>query len=485
MHGRAARQVDELGGADGVGDGGVERVGPGEQLEAAGRRAQRGEPLDAAVDQPPGVLVGRGGGQDEHLVGGRVVEQGAVEGARRGELGPADHREPAAHRGEPPVGPVERCSSGPAHCAACRTGYGAPGGRRAPRLRSWSAAVRPGRHASKLLRYAAARLDSEHAFALPSLPIGNLTAHDETSSAWASWAPGSWVPASPRWRPRPAIEVVLRSRKQDDGRRHGRRRSRSRSPSRSSGASSSEAERDADPRPGHGHRRPAATSPTATSSSSRSSRTSPSRRTLFAELDRIVQGRAPSSPPTPRPCRSSRWPWPPTAPTRSCGVHFFNPAPAMSLVEIVRPLTASDETIAAATRLRRRPAARTRSRSRTAPASSSTPCCSRTSTTRCGCSRTAPPRRDDIDAAMKGGCNFPMGPLALLDLVGLDTSRGHPRCALRRVPRPELRGRAAAAPHGRRRPARPQVAAPASTTTASSRCRHPPISAPLSASGDG
>jgi 3-hydroxybutyryl-CoA dehydrogenase len=29
---------------------------------------------------------------------------------------------------------------------------------------------------------------------------------------------------------------------------------------------------------------------------------------------------------------------------------------------------------------------------------------------------------EDIDAAMKGGCNFPMGPLALLDLVGLDTS---------------------------------------------------------------
>jgi len=30
--------------------------------------------------------------------------------------------------------------------------------------------------------------------------------------------------------------------------------------------------------------------------------------------------------------------------------------------------------------------------------------------------------RDGIDAAMKGGCGFPMGPLALLDLVGLDTS---------------------------------------------------------------
>src|SRR5204862_2431219 len=30
--------------------------------------------------------------------------------------------------------------------------------------------------------------------------------------------------------------------------------------------------------------------------------------------------------------------------------------------------------------------------------------------------------REDIDAAMKGGCNFPMGPLELVDLVGLDVS---------------------------------------------------------------
>src|SRR5215475_10291504 len=33
-------------------------------------------------------------------------------------------------------------------------------------------------------------------------------------------------------------------------------------------------------------------------------------------------------------------------PDRVCGVHFFNPAPVMSLVEIVRPLTAADATIA-------------------------------------------------------------------------------------------------------------------------------------------
>jgi 3-hydroxybutyryl-CoA dehydrogenase len=30
--------------------------------------------------------------------------------------------------------------------------------------------------------------------------------------------------------------------------------------------------------------------------------------------------------------------------------------------------------------------------------------------------------KEDIDTAMQGGCNFPMGPFALLDLVGLDTS---------------------------------------------------------------
>ncbi|MDQ1402626.1 MAG: 3-hydroxybutyryl-CoA dehydrogenase, partial [Actinomycetota bacterium] len=35
-------------------------------------------------------------------------------------------------------------------------------------------------------------------------------------------------------------------------------------------------------------------------------------------------------------------------PEKVCGVHFFNPAPLMALVEIVRPITASDDTIEAA-----------------------------------------------------------------------------------------------------------------------------------------
>ena len=108
-------------------------------------------------------------------------------------------------------------------------------------------------------------------------------------------------------------------------------------------------------------------------------------------------------------------------PDQVCGVHFFNPAPVMSLVEIVRPLTASDETIAEC----------------------------RAFAESCGKQpvevkdqagfivnallfpylnnavrllESGVASQEDIDAAMKGGCGFPIGPFALLDLVGMDTS---------------------------------------------------------------
>jgi 3-hydroxybutyryl-CoA dehydrogenase len=108
-------------------------------------------------------------------------------------------------------------------------------------------------------------------------------------------------------------------------------------------------------------------------------------------------------------------------PEQVCGFHFFNPAPAMDLVEIVRPSTASDDTSEAA----------------------------RAFAAKCGKTpvdvkdqagfvvnallfpylnnavrlhETGVASLEGIDAAMKGGCGFPMGPFALLDLVGLDTS---------------------------------------------------------------
>jgi 3-hydroxybutyryl-CoA dehydrogenase len=104
-----------------------------------------------------------------------------------------------------------------------------------------------------------------------------------------------------------------------------------------------------------------------------------------------------------------------------CGVHFFNPAPMMSLVEIVRPITASDETIddvrAFAEACGKSPV-EVKDRAGFIVNALLFPYLN--NAVRMLENGTA--SRDDIDTAMKGGCNFPMGPLALLDLVGLDTS---------------------------------------------------------------
>jgi 3-hydroxybutyryl-CoA dehydrogenase len=108
-------------------------------------------------------------------------------------------------------------------------------------------------------------------------------------------------------------------------------------------------------------------------------------------------------------------------PDRVCGVHFFNPAPVMTLVEIVRPLTASDDTIAAARGF--------------AESCGKNPVVVKDQAgfivnallfpylnNAVKLLETGVASKEDIDEAMKGGCGFPMGPFALLDLVGLDTS---------------------------------------------------------------
>jgi 3-hydroxybutyryl-CoA dehydrogenase len=89
-----------------------------------------------------------------------------------------------------------------------------------------------------------------------------------------------------------------------------------------------------------------------------------------------------------------------------CGIHFFNPAPAMALVEVVRPVTATDATMAAALEF--------------AAACGKDPVEVKDQAGRLLEQGVA--SKEGIDAAMKGGCGFPMGPFALLDLVGLDTS---------------------------------------------------------------
>ena len=110
-----------------------------------------------------------------------------------------------------------------------------------------------------------------------------------------------------------------------------------------------------------------------------------------------------------------------TRPELVCGVHFFNPASAMPLVEIVRAITSSDDTIATtrefAETCGKQPVEVKDQAGFIVNALLFPYLNNAVRLLDAGVAN-----RDDIDTAMKGGCNFPMGPFALLDLVGLDTS---------------------------------------------------------------
>ena len=108
-------------------------------------------------------------------------------------------------------------------------------------------------------------------------------------------------------------------------------------------------------------------------------------------------------------------------PDQVVGIHFFNPAPMMSLVEVVVPLTASEAAVAEAKDFATgcgKDVVEVKDRAGFIVNALLFPYLN--NAVRMLESGTA--NRDDIDTAMKGGCNFPMGPLELLDLVGLDTS---------------------------------------------------------------
>ena len=108
-------------------------------------------------------------------------------------------------------------------------------------------------------------------------------------------------------------------------------------------------------------------------------------------------------------------------PDRVLGLHFFNPVPLMKLVEIIRALTTSDAAFARAQEY-------VQQIGKTPVVCQDTP----------GfvVNRLLVPylldavrvyesgiaSKEDIDNGMKLGCGYPMGPLTLLDFVGLDTT---------------------------------------------------------------
>jgi 3-hydroxybutyryl-CoA dehydrogenase len=108
-------------------------------------------------------------------------------------------------------------------------------------------------------------------------------------------------------------------------------------------------------------------------------------------------------------------------PEQVCGIHFFNPATVMGLVEVVRPITASDETIATATEFAQacgKETVEVQDRAGFVVNALLFPYLN----SAVELFESGVASKEGIDAAMVGGCGFPMGPFALLDLVGLDTS---------------------------------------------------------------
>ncbi len=109
------------------------------------------------------------------------------------------------------------------------------------------------------------------------------------------------------------------------------------------------------------------------------------------------------------------------SPGRVVGVHFFNPAPVMRLVEVIRTVVTEPDVLAdvsaLAARLGKSPVV---IGDRAGFIANALLFGYLNHAVRMLESRYA--SREDLDTAMKLGCGYPMGPLALIDLIGLDTA---------------------------------------------------------------
>ena len=108
-------------------------------------------------------------------------------------------------------------------------------------------------------------------------------------------------------------------------------------------------------------------------------------------------------------------------PDRVVGLHFFNPVPLMALVEVVRAITTSDATVRAATefvrRLGKQPIAARDTSGFVVNRLLIPYMLDAIRAVEQGVASVA-----DIDTGMRLGAGHPMGPLTLLDFVGLDTT---------------------------------------------------------------
>jgi len=106
-------------------------------------------------------------------------------------------------------------------------------------------------------------------------------------------------------------------------------------------------------------------------------------------------------------------------PDRVIGMHFFNPVPVMQLVELIRGLATSDDTYAAVEAITKK-IGKAPVKVRNSPGFVVNRLLCPMINEAVFALGEGLATAAEIDAAMKLGCNHPIGPLALCDLIGLD-----------------------------------------------------------------
>ncbi|MFC1957016.1 3-hydroxyacyl-CoA dehydrogenase family protein [Chloroflexota bacterium] len=108
-----------------------------------------------------------------------------------------------------------------------------------------------------------------------------------------------------------------------------------------------------------------------------------------------------------------------TRPDKTIGMHWFNPAPVMKLIEVTAGLSTSEETIEAVTEFSRK-VGKIPVRVNEAPGGIVSRILNVMRNAAVDILAEGVASAEDIDIAMKLGANFPIGPLGLTDLIGVD-----------------------------------------------------------------
>jgi 3-hydroxybutyryl-CoA dehydrogenase len=109
-------------------------------------------------------------------------------------------------------------------------------------------------------------------------------------------------------------------------------------------------------------------------------------------------------------------------PERVVGVHFFNPAPVLPLVEVVASLLTSEETVRTVTEFAEKRLGKTTIQSKDRAGFIVNALLIPYVLSAIRMLESGFATAQDIDAGMVQGCAHPQGPLALADLIGLDTT---------------------------------------------------------------